>query len=132
MPVLIRDNREFVTDEEKANLFSEKLTLTFSENDTEDFDSEFKEKVDNYINEKKYEDEYSDKTIKLFNLKELNKAIKDLNNKKSTDESGMSNYLIKTLIESLWCTPTFTDNFMARLFRRSHCKKFTKLHVANL
>ena len=111
MPVLIRDNREFVTDEEKANLFSEKLTLTFSENDTEDFDSEFKEKLDNYINEKKYEDEYSDKTIKLFNLKELNKAIKDLNNKKSTDESGMSNYLIKKLPEE------YKDNLL-QLFNK--------------
>ena len=42
----------------------------------------------------------------------------------------------------LWCTPTFTDqiflrpffasftdNFLARLFRCSHCKKFEKLHV---
>lgn len=83
IPTLTKDGIEFITSEEKANLFAEKLFGTFNEEETDEFDNVFKANVDKFISEKTYEKDYATNEVVLFNTKELNSAIKCLNNKKN-------------------------------------------------
>ena len=98
IPTLIKDGVEYSTREEKANLFASKLVKTFNEPETNDFDNKFKEKIDKIINEKSYEQEYKNSNknnVEKFTLKELNSAIRGLNDKTALDSTGLNNGLIK-------------------------------------
>ena len=97
IPTLTKDGVDFKSDEEKANIFAEKLANTFNETNPTDFDNEFKQNVDQIICEKQYEANYQDKQTVLITLLDLTKAIKNLNNSKSTDTTGLSNFIIKKL-----------------------------------
>jgi len=83
IPTLTKDGVDYKTDEEKANLFAEKLKNTFNESDPLDFDNVFKQKIDEIINDKQYEDKYQNKETIIITMVELTKAIKKLNNSKS-------------------------------------------------
>ena len=48
------DNVVYKSDEEKANLFADKLKATFNETDTLDFDMMHRDKVNEIINNKLY------------------------------------------------------------------------------
>ena len=97
IPTLIKDGIEYACDESKANLFAEKLKNTFNETDTMGFDNEFKIKVDEFINNKSFDNVYTNKQAVPFTLHELNVAIKKLNNSKSNDPIGINNFIIKKL-----------------------------------
>ena len=95
IPTLIMDGKEFQTDLEKSELFGARLANTFSESSDNNFDSLFKSKIDKYIAENY--SSYDSRGITQFTLKELEKAIKSLKNKSSSDQFGISNALIKHL-----------------------------------
>jgi len=98
IPTLVKDGVEYTTKEEKANLFASKLAYTFNEPESDDFDNNFKEKIDKIISDKKYEKDYNNankNNILKITLKELNSAIKGLNDKTAIDSTGLNNSLIK-------------------------------------
>ena len=95
IPVLLENDLVYDTDESKANLFKEKLKKTFNENNSTQFDENFKDQIDRFVDNKELIDSYKDKKYHPFTLKELNKAINDLTNKPSLDSSGISNIIIK-------------------------------------
>ena len=80
-------------------MFADKLKNTFSEIDSNGFDNTYKNKVD-FINNKIYENNYSNKNVIQFTLKELNEVIQKLNNSKSIDPSGINNFIIKKLTKN--------------------------------
>jgi hypothetical protein len=61
------------------------------------FDNEFKIKVDEFINNKSFDNVYTNKQAVPFTLHELNVAIRKLNNSKSNDPIGINNFIIKKL-----------------------------------
>ena len=82
-------------DEEKANLFADKLKSTFNETDSLDFDMMHRDKINEIINNKSYEDNYENKDVIPITIVELTQIIKKLNNSKSTDTTGFCNFIIK-------------------------------------
>jgi hypothetical protein len=59
------------------------------------FDNEFKIKVDEFINNKLFDNVYTNKQVVPFTLHELNVAIKKLNNSKSNYPIGINNFILK-------------------------------------
>ena len=47
--------------------------------------------MDEFINNKMYENNYTNKEVIPFTIDELNYAIKNLNNSKSNDPTGINN-----------------------------------------
>ena len=94
---MIKDNIEYSNDLDKANLFAEKLNSVFNDFNGSDFDSKHYNDINQYIESKNYDSIYNNKTVKLFKINELNIAIKKLNNSKTLDSNGISNYIIKKL-----------------------------------
>jgi len=97
IPTLVKEGKEYNTDEEKANLFADKLKSTFNETDTLDFDMMHRDRINEIINNKLFEDNYENKEVIPITIVELTQAIKKLNNSKSTDTTGFSNFIIKKL-----------------------------------
>jgi hypothetical protein len=90
---LFYNKRLYHSDFEKANLFTEILQATFSEENNEKFDSKFKKSVaDTRKNANK---NANDQVINLISMQDLDEAIKNLNNKSSHGLDGISNLLIK-------------------------------------
>lgn len=104
IPVLIKDGIEYNTKEDKAKIFAEKLINTFNEPLSNDFDNEFKTKIGKYIEKKEFEKENNSKKIEKFTLKELNKEISKLNNKKTIDSLGLNNVIIKAFTKKISIT----------------------------
>ena len=96
---LVKDGVELNSDKEKAEAFAERLGFIFSENEDVKFDKKHKEKIDKFIKSKKYETIFNEnqKMVKHFTKKELEKAIKNLNNKGSPDQCRISNKILKNL-----------------------------------
>ena len=80
-------------------MFANRLKVIFSDENQERFDKETKKKVDEFHEQNKIEDIYtqSEKRPKLFTMRDLCRALKALNNKTSTDHEGISNKLLKNL-----------------------------------
>ena len=97
IPNITFENTTYSSNEEKANIFAKRLSKTFSDESSPNFDLNFKNIVDNYIITKEFHNEYLDKSTVAFNLEELNTVIKNLNNKSSADQVNLSNRLIKNL-----------------------------------
>lgn len=93
----IKDGIEYKTVQEKASIFAEKLKNTSNESDPSDFDNDYKQKIDEIISSKQYEAKYDNKETVRITMLELSKAIMKLNNSKSMDSTGFSNFLIKKL-----------------------------------
>ena len=96
---MVKDGVELNSDKEKAEAFAERLGFIFSENEDVKFDKKHKEKIDKFIKSKKYETIFNEnqKMVKHFTKKELEKAIKNLNNKGSPDQCRISNKILKNL-----------------------------------
>jgi len=101
IPTLINkeNDQELTTDEMKANFFGKKLAKTFSKDDPV-YNSTFEEVHLTTVTE--WHNEFCDaekvKTYEKGNpisLRELNKAIRSLNNKNSLDADSISNNMIK-------------------------------------
>ena len=90
------------TDEQKANLFADRLLKTFTDDCNPRFDVKNKEKIDKYFDTDQIENDYSQsaKNTKLFTRKDIDKAIKDMNSKTSIDMAGHSNKMLKNLTNS--------------------------------
>ena len=88
---LIYENKIFHTNVEKANLFADILATTFDDKST-------KLSEINELSRKIKEHEESNSEIKkLISNTELDKAIKELNNKKSSGLDGICNLVLKKL-----------------------------------
>jgi len=96
---LENNGKKIDDDGEKAELFANRLKVIFSDENQERFDKETKKKVDEFHEQNKIEDIYtqSEKRPKLFTMRDLCRALKALNNKTSTDHEGISNKLLKNL-----------------------------------
>jgi hypothetical protein len=97
----IKCNNEVINDKGKiAKAFADKLSKTFNHNDIDevDYDSTHKSTVDSYISKKEYLNNiFSNKSISKITTREVLKAIKKTNNKKTIDQFGLSNLILKKL-----------------------------------
>ena len=93
------ENKSYESDEDKANLFANKYKKVFSDTNNPEFDNNFKNTVEDFIQSKEYENMYSDKSIKFFSPKELDEVIKNIIDKKSLDSENICNAMIKNLSE---------------------------------
>jgi hypothetical protein len=96
IPTLVHENKSYVSDSEKANLFSTCLAETFKNREQHEFDNDVKNKTEketlNWLNNSK-----SKTAKKQITKAELNAAIKGLSSKKTLDQSGTNNLLIKAV-----------------------------------
>ena len=83
MATLINEGKRIECDFEKAELFGNRLEQIFSEDNNPRYDNNHRDKVNKYLNLKKYEEEYTqnEKVTKFITEKELKIAIKNLNKK---------------------------------------------------
>jgi hypothetical protein len=98
IPTLIHNNKSYTDDLDKANLFSSCLAETFRNSDQPEFDANFKNKIENetieWLNNPNTKLESGKKQITKA---ELNAAIKGLSSKKTSDQRGTNNLLIKAV-----------------------------------
>ncbi len=113
---MIKDNIEYSNDLDKANLFAEKLNSVFNDFNGSDFDSKHYNDINKYIESKNYDSIYNNKTVTLFNINELNIAIKKLNKSKTLDSNGISNFIIKKL-------PSNAKEYLLVLYNKCLSKK---------
>lgn len=99
MPTIVHEEKEYTTEQEKAELFAYKLFNTFNENSDPAFDNEFKEIINDFVGKKFYRENAKGQNGKKFTPDELSEAIRKTNTKKSTDPFGLSNFLIKCTTE---------------------------------
>ena len=66
---LVKDGNEFSKDEQKAKIFGKRMRGVF--NDNKIFDQDFKNRVEEMVNTKWYDQLYSNKSVKKFTDKEL-------------------------------------------------------------
>ena len=99
MATLINEGKRIECDFEKAELFGNRLEQIFSEDNNPRYDNNHRDKVNKYLNLKKYEEEYTqnEKVTKFITEKELKIAIKNLNKKNSIDSEGLSNIMLKKI-----------------------------------
>jgi len=106
IPTLAKDGVEYTTDEEKCKIFADRMANTFKESPDagQKFDEQNFIKVNEYVNAKKYEQEYTsrEKEIKFIKTKDVKKAISRLNSKMSLDHNKISNKLLKRVSPSLY------------------------------
>jgi hypothetical protein len=108
---LVHKNQIYHTNAEKASLFADILATTFSDNNNvsnqePDITSKLKERIDKYKNERKSE------IINLISKPELDKSIKDLNNKTSSGLDSICNLILKKLPEKF-------KNLLLKLFNKT-------------
>jgi hypothetical protein len=94
IPTLIESGRELKTDEEKANLFAERLKNTFCDSNHVRFDEKFRKKVKKEVSEARFEDSV-DSSVEYFSINELILVIKLINNKCSPGKDKINNLFLK-------------------------------------
>lgn len=99
VPTITHEGKDYVTEEEKAELFAKKLFNTFNECEDVAFNPEFKNLVDKFITENEYKKSVPNPEPKKFTMDELCNAIRKTNTKKSLDSHGISNFLLKCVTE---------------------------------
>jgi hypothetical protein len=88
----------YETDQQKAELFAERLSITFSESNNPNYNDIFKQQINNSINNNRYKNLSNDhQTAPKITLEELQKAIEKLSNKESSDSYDISNKMIKQI-----------------------------------
>ena len=96
-PILLHDNMVSREDVDKANLFGTLLSETFKDNNTNKFDQNFKNEVEDemkaFIND--YKDEKN--SFDFINLKNLDEFLKKTKSTISSGEDKISNILLKNL-----------------------------------
>ena len=101
MSTLEKEGNVYDTDEKKAEIFKEKLDKVFNENINDNYDKEHFCTINEYINSKSYISEKTSREIPKFTKREMDRAIKKLNRKKSEDSKGISNLLLKNISEKM-------------------------------
>ena len=94
MPTLIVNNIKYETDEQKANLFASNLSETFSSITNQNFDNEFKSKVEKTIENTDFSKHAYNKKD-LFDIKDLNLAITQLNKRSANGEDKVHNKMLQ-------------------------------------
>jgi hypothetical protein len=134
IPTLVKGGIEFEDDESKAKIFADRMTRTFNESkeSIDNFDAEFKAKVEEYISKEEYLPSYPDKQVTKFKMKDLKRALKHMNSKTSYDAFGISNLLIKKmpqifkhlLLEVF--NKCLSENFLPDMWKESIIKMIEK------
>jgi hypothetical protein len=104
IPNMMHEGKKLVTDEDKANCFADKYKIVFSNEENPNFDSKFKRETEEFIKNRKYEELFTDKTIKFFYPAELDKVIGEISSKKSLDQEHVCNLMIKKFSEKFKIT----------------------------
>jgi hypothetical protein len=95
---IVVEDKELKLNNDKANAFAENLSKTFSEDLNVNYNQSHKQKVEKFFTDSKMDKMYSNeqKLLKpLFTTRELDDAIRKVNNKTSHDHFGISNMLLK-------------------------------------
>ncbi len=95
IPYMMHEGKKLVTNEDKANCFADKYKIIFSDEENPNYDSKFKRETEDFIMNRKYEELFTDKTIKFFYPAELDKVISEISSKKSLDQESVCNLMIK-------------------------------------
>ena len=93
MPTLIVNNIKYETDEQKANLFASNLSETFSSITNQNFDNEFKSKVEKTIENTDFSKHAFNKKD-LLDIKDLNLAIQQQNKRSAYGEDKVHNRML--------------------------------------
>ena len=94
IPTLKKDGIIYEKDYEKANLFSNILRNTFSDENGETFDNQHKIKIEEVVNNHDFDKhQYNDKNC--FKLKDLNDIIKKLKNHSAPGQDKIHNLMLK-------------------------------------
>ena len=131
---LIINNVKYETPAEIANLFAENLKEKFSHEENARYDKTWKEEVENFFRSGTCESAFGrgEKLVKEFTIFDLERAIKNMNNKTSTDPIGHSNKLFKKIgpiakerILTLfnWC---LNEGHVPQIWKHSHVSMLVK------
>ena len=98
IPTLVVNGAQLETDEDKASAFANKLWNTFNEdkNDKDAYDNSHKIKIESAVNNFLRKNEKFKCNIAISKA-ELDQALKSINNKKTLDVYGISNFIIKRI-----------------------------------
>jgi hypothetical protein len=99
IPTLIYENREYITDRDKSNLFSNIMYNTFNITGNESYNSLNFETFIKSIEVQKYNNDQ--RKTPLFTFKELNNEINKLNTKSSLDQLDISNMILHKLPQEM-------------------------------
>ena len=94
IPTLVIDEHKYITDDEKADIFAKILEQTFSPAQDKIFDENFKTKVESKVNNHDFS-KHKYQTKDLFEIKDLNDAIKSLKSRSSSGEDMVHNTMLK-------------------------------------
>ena len=120
---LEKDGVIYKTNEEKSELFAERLKKVFRIEEYDVFDQEFKEKIHNQL---KY-NKLLNKKIKYLPeiiLEEVKRELKSINKKTSKDSFGMTNLILKNSPDKV--AEKFRDLFNAGIFLKELESCFNK------
>ena len=92
--MLVFNDRKYLTDHEKAEIFSKNLQKTFSPAQESNFDEYFKTIVDERVKNHDFS-KHNYKTKDLFDMKDLNKAIKLLKRNSAPGEDMINNSMLQ-------------------------------------
>ena len=98
IPILKVNNAFYETDQQKAELFADRLTLTFSEEKNPNFNDNFRREINNATNNNKLRKICNNNSAApLITKDELIKAIINLSDKESSDSYDISNRLLHSM-----------------------------------
>ena len=104
---------KYTTDHAKAQVLADRLENVFNEDPNNNFDSEHFDHINQQIESDAISKLYKprEKLAKKFTMRDLTKSIKNINNKTSIDQNGISNKILKHVSE-------ITKECMLALFNR--------------
>jgi hypothetical protein len=94
IPTIKVNGVEYETDDQKANLFSSTLIKTFSLTTGNHFDDNFKKQVEDTMNNFDFNTE-NENNKDIFELREINLVIKNLNKKSTSGEDQIHNLMLQ-------------------------------------
>jgi hypothetical protein len=93
IPVLIHEDKKFINDDEKANLFAHLLKTTFSDTNNDHFDVNFKNRIDSEIFNKNFKT-HEFNNMNIFVKEDLEKVIKKLKTKSTPGKDKINNMML--------------------------------------
>ncbi len=93
IPVLIHEDKKFINDDEKANLFAHLLKTTFTDSNNDNFDNNFKNSIDSKLITKNFKT-HEFNNINVFVKEDLEKVIKKLKTKSTPGKDKINNMML--------------------------------------